>query len=171
MEVYIGGLPGAQVADYRFLTTWIVDAPIEPVWDVVYAIERWPEWWPGVRSVAELSHGEGNGEGSVYRHVWRSKIPYAVRFDVTVTSVRPPNLIAANAEGGLAGTGTFRLFEGPLGTAVTYDWAVRTTKAWMNTIAPVARPLFAWNHHAVMKQGGAGLASALGVALVAQASG
>jgi hypothetical protein len=85
--------------------------------------------------------------------------------------VRPPNLIAASAEGGLAGTGTFRLFEGPLGTAVTYDWAVRTTKAWMNAIAPVARPLFAWNHHAVMKQGGAGLASALGVALVAQASG
>lgn len=160
------------MADYRFLTTWVVDAPIEDVWDVVYAIERWPEWWRGVRSVSKLRHGEGNGEGSVYRHVWRSRIPYSVHFKVTVTHVRRPHVIGASAEGGLAGTGTFRIFEAAgLGTAVTYDWAVRTTKAWMNAIAPVARPVFAWNHHAVMKQGGVGLAKVLGVPLVAQGSG
>jgi uncharacterized protein YndB with AHSA1/START domain len=159
------------LADYRFLTTWIVDAPIERVWDVIYAIERWPEWWRGVQNVTELFHGEGDGEGTIYRHVWRSKIPYAVRFEVTVVEVRKPNLIVASAEGALAGTGTFRLFEAPLGTAVTYDWRVRTTKRWMNAVAPFGRPLFAWNHHAVMKQGGRGLARALGVALITQASG
>jgi uncharacterized protein YndB with AHSA1/START domain len=158
------------LADYSFLTTWIVDAPIERVWEVIYATERWPTWWRGVQSVKELHHGKGNGEGSVYRHVWRSKIPYAVRFDVTVVEVQRPNLIAARAEGGLAGTGTFRLFEATLGTAVTYDWRVRTTKQWMNAIAPLARPVFAWNHHAVMKQGGFGLARQLDARLVAQAS-
>lgn len=159
------------MADYRFLTTWLVGAPIERVWDVIYAIERWPEWWLGVRSVTELHHGDGDGEGTIYRHVWRSRIPYAVRFDVTVVEVRKPNLIAASAEGGLAGTGTFRLFEGPLGTAVTYDWRVRTTKRWMNAVAPLGRPLFAWNHHAVMKQGGRGLARVLDAPLITQASG
>jgi uncharacterized protein YndB with AHSA1/START domain len=162
-------MPG--YARYRFLTTWLVAAPIEPVWDVIYAIEHWPEWWRGVLSVTQLTHGDGDGEGSVYRHTWRSKIPYSVRFDVTVMEVRKPNLIVAEAVGGLEGTGTFLLFEAPLGTAVTYDWAVGTTKAWMNVAAPVGRPLFAWNHHAVMKQGGVGLARALGVELVAQASG
>ncbi|HET9675181.1 MAG TPA: SRPBCC family protein [Gaiellaceae bacterium] len=159
------------MADYSFLTTWIVDAPIERVWDVIYATERWPAWWPGVLSVTELHHADGNGEGTIYRHVWRSTIPYSVRFDVTVVEVQRPNLIAATAEGGLAGTGTFRLFEAALGTAVTYDWRVRTTKAWMNAIAPLARPVFAWNHHAVMKRGGRGLAKVLGVPLVAQSSG
>jgi carbon monoxide dehydrogenase subunit G len=159
------------LADYRFLTTWVVAAPIGPVWDVIYAIERWPEWWPGVQSVTELRHGEGDGEGTVYRHVWRSRIPYAVEFDVTVTRVAKPHLIEARSDGGLAGTGTFRLFEAPEGTAVTYDWAVRTTKRWMNAVAPVARPVFAWNHHAVMKNGGAGLANELGVPLLVQASG
>jgi hypothetical protein len=158
------------VADYRFLTTWIVAAPIDPVWDVIYAIERWPEWWRGVQSVTELFHGDGDGEGSIYRHVWRSKIPYAVQFDVTVTEVHRPNVIVASAEGGLAGTGTFRLFEAPLGTSVTYDWQVATTKRWMNAVAPIGRPLFAWNHHAVMKQGGVGLARVLDVPLIAQAS-
>jgi hypothetical protein len=40
----------------------------------------------------------------------------------------------------------------------------------MNAVAPVARPVFAWNHHAVMNQGGTGLARVLGVELVAQSS-
>ena len=40
----------------------------------------------------------------------------------------------------------------------------------MNAVAPVGRPLFAWNHHAVMKNGGVGLARVLGVPLIAQAS-
>ena len=137
---------------------------------MVYAIERWPEWWRGVQSVTELVHGDGDGEGTVYRHVWRSRIPYAVRFDSTVEEVRRPHLIVARAEGELAGTGTFRLYESPFGTAVTYDWRVVTTRRWMNAIAPVARPVFAWNHHAVMNQGGIGLARVLGVELVAQSS-
>ena len=160
------------MADYRFLTTWIVAAPIEPVWDLIHGIERWPAWWRGVEQVTELVHGagDGDGEGSVYRQVWRSRIPYAVTFDVTVMRVVEPHLIEAQAEGGLEGTGTFRLFESPRSTAVTYEWAVRTTKPWMNAVAPVARRAFAWNHHAVMKQGGIGLARALGVPLVGQAS-
>lgn len=159
------------MAAYRFLTTWLVDAPIERVWDAIYAIERWPEWWPGVERVEKIVHGEGDGEGSVYRHVWRSKIPYAVTFTVTVTHVERPHLIEAQAEGGLEGTGTFRLFAAPFGTAVTYDWAVHTTKPWMNAVAPFARPAFAWNHHAVMKNGGVGLARLLGARLISQASG
>ena len=159
------------MAEYRFLTTWVVDAPIEPVWEAIYAIERWPEWWPGVESVAELFHGEGDGEGTVYRHSWRSKIPYAVSFTVTVIRVVKPYLIEARADGGLEGTGTFRLYEAPDSTAVTYDWAVRTTKRWMNAVAPIGRPVFAWNHHAVMKNGGAGLARLLEARLVAHGSG
>ena len=38
---------------------------------------------------------------------------------------------------------------------------VRTTKRWMNLAAPIARPLFKWNHDIVMQQGGKGLACLL----------
>jgi hypothetical protein len=30
------------MAHYRFLTTWVVDAPIENVWNTIHVIERWP---------------------------------------------------------------------------------------------------------------------------------
>jgi uncharacterized protein YndB with AHSA1/START domain len=40
------------LARYRFLTTWLFDAPREPVWDVIYDAAHWPEWWRGVRRTA-----------------------------------------------------------------------------------------------------------------------
>ena len=42
-------------------------------------------------------------------------------------------------------------------TYVRYDWKVNTTKKWMNLLAPIARPLFNWNHDIVMKAGYEGL--------------
>jgi hypothetical protein len=39
---------------------------------------------------------------------------------------------------------------------VLYEWNVATTKPWMNLIAPIARPVFQWNHDWVMSRGGEG---------------
>ncbi len=154
------------MASYSFLTTWILDARHEDVWDAIYEIERWPEWWPGVRSVQKLEHGDPNGVGSLYRHEWRSVIPYPVRFETRITRIELPHLIEAAADGELAGTGRWRFFGGRE-TAVTYEWNVRTTRAWMNAVAPIARPIFRWNHNAVMHRGGEGLARLLGARLLA----
>jgi uncharacterized protein YndB with AHSA1/START domain len=155
------------MADYGFLTTWLIDAPQDAVWEAIHEIERWPDWWRGVERVEKLEHGDENGIGAVYAHRWRSIVPYPVHFRVTVERVERPHLIVARADGELAGTGTWRLYDGH-GTAVTYDWRVRTTRPWMNAVAPVARRLFEWNHHVVMRRGAEGLAGFLGAALVAR---
>ena len=42
-------------------------------------------------------------------------------------------------------------------TRVRYDWRVKTTKPWMNLLAPVARPFFKWNHDVIMGWGEEGL--------------
>ena len=155
------------MASYSFLTTWILDAPREAVWDAIYEIERWPDWWRGVKRVEKLESGsENGGVGALYRHEWRSVIPYPVRFETRITRVELPHLIEADADGELAGTGRWRFFEGRE-TAVTYEWNVRTTRSWMNLVGPVARPVFRWNHNAVMHQGGEGLANLLGARLLA----
>jgi uncharacterized protein YndB with AHSA1/START domain len=155
------------MASYSFLTTWILDAPRDAVWDAIYGIERWPDWWRGVERVEKLEAGRANGGvGALYRHEWRSVIPYPVRFETRITRVELPHLIEADADGELAGTGRWRFFEGRE-TAVTYEWNVRTTRSWMNLIGPVARPVFRWNHNAVMHQGGQGLANFLGARLLA----
>jgi uncharacterized protein YndB with AHSA1/START domain len=154
-----------SMAEYTFLTTWAVDAPIEAVWDAIFDSERWPEWWKGVEKVVEIEPGDENGVGSLQRYTWKSRLPYRLEFDMRTTRVERPHLIEGEAEGDLDGSGRWRLFDGR-GTAVTYEWSVRTTEPWMNVIAPIARPVFAWNHDVVMRQGGEGLARRLGAPLL-----
>ena len=82
------------------------------------------------------------------------------------TRIELPDLIEGQADGELAGVGRWRFFAGRQ-TAVTYEWNVHTTRPWMNLLAPVARPIFAWNHNAVMRNGGVGLAKLLDAPLIA----
>jgi uncharacterized protein YndB with AHSA1/START domain len=155
------------VAQYEFLTTWLLDAPRERVWDAIYAQEHWPEWWRGVEEVEELESGEGDRLGAVSRMVWRSLLPYRVEFQVRTTRVERPLLLEADAIGELQGVGRWRLFEEDGTTAVLYEWNVSTTRAWMNLLAPIARPVFEWNHDWVMAHGGEGIARLLGCRLLA----
>jgi uncharacterized protein YndB with AHSA1/START domain len=155
------------VADYRFLTTWLLDSPREPVFDAIYDQASWPGWWRGVEEASEIRPGEEDGVGTVARMVWKSLLPYRVEFEVTTTHVERPHLLQADAVGELTGVGRWRLFEYEGATAVLYEWNVATTRAWMNLLAPVARPVFEWNHDWVMARGGEGIANLLGCRLLA----
>lgn len=53
------------------------------------------------------------------------------------------------------------------GTLVPFDWAVRPQLAWMRAVAPLARPVFGWNHRSLMAEGAFGLARHLDVRLLA----
>jgi uncharacterized protein YndB with AHSA1/START domain len=154
------------MADYSFLTTWVLDAPIDGVWDALYDSERWPEWWRGVERVSVLERGDAQRVGELSRYTWKSRLPYRLEFDMRTTRVERPHLVEGRAQGELTGEGRWRLFEAPGQTAVTYEWRVETTERWMNALAPLARPLFAWNHDVVMRNGGRGLAERLGARLL-----
>ena len=146
----------------------MLPAPRERVWDALADSRRWPEWWRGVVAVDVLRPGAGEDRiGEVARYTWRSRLPYALAFDMEVIEVRRPAYMRGEATGELAGTGVWRLFEEDGVTAVLYDWDVRTTRPWMNALAPLLRPVFAWNHDWVMRNGGTGLASLLGCELLA----
>jgi hypothetical protein len=76
--------------------------------------------------------------------------------------VEPPFLLEGVAIGELQGDGLWQLSTDGNETVVRYDWNVETTKRWMNLLAPIARPLFDWNHNVVMSWGAQGLAKRLG---------
>lgn len=158
------------MAAYSFLTTWCVAAPLERVWDVLSDAEGYPEWWKGVRKVTALEPGEAGGHrvGTLYRMEWRSRLPYSLVFDSRVTRSEPLHLIEGHASGELQGIGAWRLYEGAAGTAAIYSWDVATTRPWMNAAGPLARPVFAWSHDYIMRQGAEGLATKLGVELIAK---
>lgn len=151
---------------YRFCTTWVLEADRERVWDAIYDSDSWPEWWRGVTKTERLADGDASGVGQRGAYHWRARLPYTVRFEIVSTLVDPPYRLGGDASGELAGTGFWRFYEENGTTAVVYDWNVRTTKAWMNLIAPVAKPIFRANHNWVMHNGGEGLAKLLGARLL-----
>ncbi len=153
-------------ARYDFLTTWVLAAPRDAVFEAIHDVERWPEWWKGVESVEKVAQGGADGVGSVYRHRWRSILPYTVGFDLEATRIERPFLLEGRASGELEGTGRWRFAESDV-TVVTYEWNVPTARPWMNVLAPVGRPVFVWSHNVVMRRGGECLAGRLGVRLVA----
>jgi polyketide cyclase/dehydrase/lipid transport protein len=152
------------MALYEFETEWRLRAPLAEVWSAI--VDSWPEWWRGVERVELLKAGDEQGIGAVRRMTWRSRLPYTLTFDIEVMRVEPMTLIEGRASGELEGTGTWRLGEADGVTTVHYTWRVRTTRWWMNLLAPIARPNFRWNHDYVMARGGEGLAGLLGAELL-----
>jgi uncharacterized protein YndB with AHSA1/START domain len=156
------------MAEYAFLTTWLLESPREPVWEAIHDQASWPTWWRGVEEAEELSRPPGGEDvGTVSRMVWKSLLPYRVEFEVTTTRVERPTLLEGHAVGELEGTGRWRFYEQEGVTAVLYEWNVATTAPWMNRLAPLLRPAFEWNHDWVMARGGEGIARLLGCRLLA----
>ena len=98
---------------------------------------------------------------NVVDFVFRTRLPYRLGFRMTTTVVEPPHRLEGRATGELVGIGRWNLTEEQGATRVRYDWSVKTTKSWMNFIAPLAKPFFKWNHDVIMRWGGEGLAKNL----------
>jgi uncharacterized protein YndB with AHSA1/START domain len=154
---------------YALTTEWQLGAPIDRVFDALAAAETWPAWWRYVESVVLLRAGDANGLGAVRRYTWTSRLPYRLTFEMETTAIERPRAIAGIARGELTGTGRWTLRATSTGTVVVYEWNVGTGKRWMNALAPLLAPVFAWNHDQVMAEGGRGIARHLGVPLQAYA--
>jgi hypothetical protein len=154
------------MADYHYVSTWQLQAPIEQVWAALNDLEHLPVWYAGVQQARELAPGDPQGVGRRVRYVIKGRLPLRLAFEATTTRSVPPRDQELRAEGELAGIGRWSLDQHGQVTTVRYHWEVRTTRPWMNLLAPLARPLFTWNSKGVMLQAGEGLARFLGVPLM-----
>jgi uncharacterized protein YndB with AHSA1/START domain len=156
-----------RTVEYRFSTIWRIDAPVQEVWAAIHDSARWPEWWNNVERVDQLQAGSDQGVGAVQRYTWKGWLPYRLVFDMRVTRVDPLVALEGEASGDVEGAGRWSFSsDGRNLTVVRYDWCVHTNRAWMNALAPLLRPVFQWNHDAVMREGGAALARRLDARLL-----
>ncbi|MCT2182123.1 hypothetical protein M3G00_04135 [Brevibacterium casei] len=140
-----------ESAPFHFETTWRVAEAVEPVWDVLSAIDDWPGWWPGLAWVHAV---DGTlTEGSRAQIGVRSPLGLSLSMMLRIEAIDPPRQVVLSAEGDLRGTGVWTLRRsGPL-TVIDAVWCVTTTR-----LAPrLLRPLSARMHAAVMAAGETGL--------------
>lgn len=154
------------MAEYRFITSWQIEAPLQAVFDAVLDSLHWPDWWPGAREVTQLEQGDANGIGSLRRYTWQSLLGYGLRFDARAIRIAPPRVLEASVEGDLKGYGRWTFSHDKGITTVCYKWDVHTTRHWMNLLAPIARRVFAHSHHILMRRGAQGLARHLRARLI-----
>jgi uncharacterized protein YndB with AHSA1/START domain len=146
---------------FDLTSEWRLDAPLARVWAELTSPEAWPEWWRAVKKVETIRAGDANGVGAVRRFTWGTALPYSLSFNLTATRVEPMTLIEGEARGELDGTGRWTLAPDGAATKVRYDWMVDVTKPWQVALAPLLRPIFAWNHRVVMAWGLEGLTARL----------
>lgn len=143
---------------YHLTTLWQLDAPVETVWDAITHPERWPDWWAGAESVVEFERGDSEGIGARQHYTWKGRLPYRLRFTSCVTRVERHRLLEARVAGEVEGIGRWHFDASDGLTILRCEWLVRTTPLWMNLLAPLAHRVFRWNHNALMRAGGVGLA-------------
>lgn len=146
---------------FDLVTEWRLAAPLQRVWDELTSPDKWPQWWKAVKRVETIRDGDANGIGAVRRFTWATALPYTLSFNMTATRIEPMRLIEGRAQGELDGTGRWTLSSEGTATIVRYDWMVDITNPWQVALAPVLRPVFAWNHHVVMGWGLEGLSARL----------
>lgn len=158
------------MAFYRFGSEWRIEARVDEVYEALLDWKGLSAWWPSIRDVRLVEEGQATGIGTRVAYSIKSPLPYSLDFNVRVVELDRPTRIHLTATGDLEGTGTWQLGGNGRLTVARYAWNVRTTKRWMNAVAPVARPAFAWAHNRVMAEGARGLASRLGGTLVSASS-
>ena len=149
------------MSSYNFVDHWHFDAPLDVVWNEIADPLDWPAWWPSMDRVEEIEPGDAQGLGAVRRYTVKGALPYRVSFDMRTTVIDAGQRIEGVASGDVQGRGCWTFSADEKTTHVRYDWIVETTKRWMILLAPVMRPLVAWNHHLVMRRGQDGLAARL----------
>ena len=154
------------MTEYRLVTVWRIEAPLAAVYAAVCEPLCWPEWWPDAQRIEQRQAGAADGVGRVLHCTWQGRLPYRLGFDLITTRMQPLEAVEGVVEGDLEGIGRCLFSQAGAVTTVRHEWRVRTTRSWMNLLAPCARPLFKRNHALAMKRGGEGLARRLDARLL-----
>lgn len=148
----------------RFVLTsrWRLHTARAPVWALLTDVESWPRWWRHVRHARLLERPPGSPLGDVAQIDWAGALIGRVRLRLRTTLAERPRLLEGRASGDLCGVGAWILEPVPEGGVdVTCRWEFELQRRWQQRGSALLRPVFEWNHFAVMRAGARGMAQAL----------
>jgi uncharacterized protein YndB with AHSA1/START domain len=158
MPLFVAQAPATH---FVLISRFRVEAEALAVWHVLTTVSDWPQWWPAVRRVARPFADKKEGTvGAVAVIDWKSPVGYGFQVTATTLHVDRPHSIEARVQGDLHGHGLWVLEPTDDGSAVdvTYRWDLELRRPWMRRWVWLLRPVFAWSHFRVVRQGAAGLA-------------
>jgi uncharacterized protein YndB with AHSA1/START domain len=139
-----GSLLRASSREYVFVDEWDVAAPRDVVFDAIADARTYPEWWTPVYIDVDAEGEPALGKES--RQHFKGRFPYHLHTRSRIVVLEPPETIAAEVVGDLAGRGEWTLTEAGAGTHVRFDWRVTADRPLLRALTPVLRPALRWNH-------------------------
>lgn len=138
-------------APYRFSEVWRIRASRDRVFAVLRDLERYPLWWPQVRSIAAID------ESSALVTI-RSALPVSLRI-VTVRAIDDDArmVLEAHLAGDLEGWSRWTLHAVANGTVARFEESALLCKAIPRGIDTLVRPIFRANHSFMMRSGERGI--------------
>ena len=143
--------------------TWLIEAPIEAVWDAIHDSQRWLPWWRYVVHQQESVRSESGGVRNARRYNRRTRLPYKLSFDAKSTRFERLALLEGAIDGELRGCGHWHFYRHDDVSAIRYDWEVNVHHPWLRRLVLLSRRPMKWNHYALMLAGGQRLARHVGV--------
>lgn len=138
---------------YRFEEEWMVEAPVEKVWDQMVQVEAWPQWWKGLELSDSVDGLPAIMEGKSYRTRWKGPFPYRLDIHAVIRKTSPHAAITADIHGDIQGRCTCRIQESRQGTRFFFSLDVRTVPPWMTLLSPFLKGYFSKNHNRLMAKG------------------
>jgi hypothetical protein len=144
---------------FRFDESWeIPNATVTQVYDVLSHGELLPLWWKGVYLEAEkLTPGAEPKVGDRLRARARGFLPYQLNFIVEVVELEPGRRVVVRTIGDFEGRWSATLSARAKGVHIDLIWEVTVQRPILRRLAPLLRPLFAWNHRWTTPRGEKGL--------------
>ncbi len=142
-----------MIAPFRFDRTFHFDVHPAALWATLSRTDAFPQWWRWLRAFDTNGDAEGLDEGVEAECTVRGPLPYALRFTVAVTEVKPEALVATAVTGDIEGPARLELRGVDDGTEARLAWEVRVVDPALRATARVARPLMEWGHDVVVSRG------------------
>jgi uncharacterized protein YndB with AHSA1/START domain len=136
---------------YVFRDIWSLGAPAGAVFAAVTDLERYPAWWPDVRSVRKVDE-------ETAELVCRAALPYrlVVRMHRTEQD-EPAGRLRVELTGDLEGSLAGLVVPGTAATRLEITQEVVARKPLLQRLDRLARPVFRANHALMMRRGQRGL--------------
>lgn len=140
---------------FRFVSTHHLEVPPDAVFEVLRDAERWPQWWPQIRSITRYDDTHGRAE-------IRSALPLTLRVELTSERAdRESGVLRATLTGDLVGWSQFVVrADGASATWLDYSQEVDLRvpgPAGRLARSPLVRPLLVANHAFMIRSGMRGL--------------
>jgi uncharacterized protein YndB with AHSA1/START domain len=144
---------------YKFTNRWVVNGPIETVFNYVTDARTFHLWFPVFKSVTP---DDPTGPVKVGSHVTakaKALLPYVLDWDITVSRHEPPKLqetavkLSLNGRFGMTGYVRYRFEQLTLDTVVVYnEQELAAAHPLPGLLHPLAQAAFAFNHDLAMSQ-------------------